>query len=176
MNPYENAKTPKVTVDAWIRDGKGRVLLVQRGRPPFVGSWGLPGGFCEWGETTEACCAREALEETGLTVEVGELLGVYSRPGRDPRGHNVTVLYECRVVSGKAQGGDDAADARWFTPAEISRLSLAFDHGAIIAEQLSRRSGRSRRSRRSLQPAAGPSRRERPAGPRGSTSRGRRRT
>ena len=170
MNPYTTAKTPKVTVDAWIRDGKGRVLLVQRGRPPFVGRWGLPGGFCEWGETTEACCAREALEETGLTVEVGALLGVYSRPGRDPRGHNVTVLYGCRVVSGKPQGGDDAAQARWFAPAEISRLSLAFDHGAIIAEQLSRRLRRSRR------PGAGPSRRGRPAGPRGSASRGRRRT
>lgn len=173
MNPYENPRTPKVTVDAWIRDAKGRLMLVQRGRPPFLGSWGLPGGFCEWGETTEACCAREALEETGLTVEVRALLGVYSRPDRDPRGHNVTVLYECRVMSGHAQGGDDAADARWFMPAEISRLPLAFDHGAIIKEQLSRRL---RRSRRPAQPAAGPSRRERPAGPRGSASRGRRRT
>jgi 8-oxo-dGTP diphosphatase len=175
-DPYQNVRLPRLTVDAWIRDAKGRVLLVQRGRPPFLGAWGLPGGFCEWGETTEACCAREALEETGLTVGVGALLGVYSRPDRDPRGHNVTVLYECRVLSGKARGDDDAADARWFTPADVSRLSFAFDHGAIIAEQLSRRSGRSRRSRPSRQPEAGPSRRERPGGPRGSASRARRRT
>ena len=167
MNPYQNPRTPKVTVDAWIRDGRGRLLLVKRGRPPFLGHWGLPGGFCEWGETTEACCAREAREETGLTVEVGRLLGVYSRPDRDPRGHNVTVLYECRAVAGGARGGDDAAEARWFRPPEIAPLPLAFDHGEIIAEQLSRRPGRQ---------AAGPLRRGPRGGPRGSASRGRRQT
>lgn len=167
MNPYENPKTPKVTVDAFIRDAKGRVLLIQRGRPPFTGSWGLPGGFCEWGETTEACCARETLEETGLTVEVGQLLGVYSRPERDPRGHNVTVLYECRPISGEAIGGDDAAAARWFAPAELRDLEFAFDHKKLVSEQLSRRSRRR---------TGGPSRRGRRGGLRGSASRGRRRT
>jgi 8-oxo-dGTP diphosphatase len=166
-DPYKNLQLPRLTVDAWIRDAKGRLLLVKRGRPPFLGHWGLPGGFCEWGETTEACCAREALEETGLTVEVRHLLGVYSRPDRDPRGHNVTVLYDCKRVAGEAKGGDDAAEARWFSPRETAILPLAFDHGEIIAEQLSRRSRR---------PAAGPSRRARRGGPRGSTSRGRRRT
>jgi 8-oxo-dGTP diphosphatase len=168
MNPYENPRTPKVTVDAWIRDGKGRLLLVQRGRPPFTGSWGLPGGFCEWGETTEACCARETLEETGLTVEVGKLLGVYSRPDRDPRGHNVTVLYDCRPVSGEAKGGDDAAAARWFAPSQLKGLPFAFDHRQIVSEQLSRRRPRPRKAR--------PSGRGRRGGPRGSASRGRRRT
>ena len=146
-NPYENPKTPKLTVDAWIRDARGRLLLIKRGRPPFEGRWGLPGGFCEWRETTEACCAREAEEETGLKVRVGALLGVYSDPDRDPRGHNVTVLYETRPVKGKVQGGDDAAEARWFTPRELRGLSFAFDHGKIIREQLRRRraAGRSRR-------------------------------
>src|SRR5215472_19621 len=145
-NPYKNAKLPKLTVDAWIRDRRGRLLLVQRGRPPFQGRWGLPGGFCEWKETAEKCCAREAKEETGLTVKVGKLLGVYSKPNRDPRGHNVTVLYEARPVRGKARGGDDAAEARWFSPKELSRLSFAFDHGKIIREQLGRRRPRGRRS------------------------------
>lgn len=151
-DPYENKKLPRLTVDAWIRDRKGRLLLVQRGRPPFEGRWGLPGGFCEWKETTEDCCAREAREETGLKVKVGRLLEVYSDPERDPRGHNVTVLYAARPISGRAQGGDDAADARWFTLKELGRLSFAFDHGKIIREQLrkakGRASGRSRRARR----------------------------
>jgi 8-oxo-dGTP diphosphatase len=147
MNPYKNPKTPKLTVDAFIRDRRGRLLLIRRGRPPFQGRWGLPGGFCEWKETTEKCCARETKEETGLTVRVGKLLGVYSRPDRDPRGHNVTVLYEARPVRGKAHGGDDAAEARWFSPRELRKLSYAFDHGKIISEQLARRR------------AAGPSRR-----------------
>ena len=71
-NPYTKKRMPRLTVDSWIRDRRGRVLLVQRARPPFEGRWGLPGGFCEWKETTEACCARETLEETGLRVRVGE--------------------------------------------------------------------------------------------------------
>jgi 8-oxo-dGTP diphosphatase len=137
-NPYRNLRMPRLTVDAWIRDRRGRVLLVQRARPPFIGRWGLPGGFCEWKEQTEACCARETLEETGLTVRVGELRGVYSKPDRDPRGHNITVLYVARPVRGRARGGDDAADARWFTPAEIRRLKFAFDHREIVLEQLGR--------------------------------------
>ena len=147
---------PRLTVDAWIRDRRGRVLLVQRARPPFEGRWGLPGGFCEWKERTEACCARETREETGLTVRVGELRGVYSKPSRDPRGHNVTVLYAARPLRGRAVGGDDAADARWFSPAEIRRLRFAFDHREIVLEQLARdraarrtrRKGRRRFSRK----------------------------
>ena len=143
-NPYRNLLLPRLTVDAWIRDRRGRVLLVQRARPPFEGRWGLPGGFCEWKERTEACCARETLEETGLTVRVGELRGVYSKPDRDPRGHNVTVLYAARPLRGRAVGGDDAADARWFTPAEIRRLRFAFDHRTIVLEQLARDRGKRR--------------------------------
>lgn len=137
-NPYAKMRMPRLTVDAWIRDRRGRVLLVRRGRPPFQGRWGLPGGFCEWKETTEACCARETLEETGLTVRVGALLGVYSRPDRDPRGHNVTVLYAARPLRGSAKGGDDAAEARWFSPRELRKLSFAFDHRDIVLEQLAR--------------------------------------
>jgi 8-oxo-dGTP diphosphatase len=135
-NPYTKRLMPRLTVDAWIRDRRGRVLLVQRARPPFLGRWGLPGGFCEWKETTEACCARETQEETGLTVRVGALRGVYSKGNRDPRGHNVTVLYAARRIKGLARGGDDAADARWFTPRELGRLRYAFDHGEIVREQL----------------------------------------
>jgi 8-oxo-dGTP diphosphatase len=137
-NPYTNPRMPRLTVDAWIRDRKGRVLLVSRGRPPFLGHWGLPGGFCEWKETTEDCCARETLEETGLTVRVGALRGVYSRPDRDPRGHNITVLYAAKPLKGRAKGGDDAAEARWFTPRELGKLAFAFDHREIVFEQLAR--------------------------------------
>ena len=131
-------RMPRLTVDAWLRDRAGRVLLVRRGRPPFQGRWALPGGFCEYGETTEACCAREAKEETGITVRVGAILGVYSDPRRDPRGHTVTVLYACRPIRGTAVGGDDAADARWFTPRALRNLRFAFDHRKIVFEQLAK--------------------------------------
>lgn len=154
-DPYRYRKLPRLTVDAFVRDRRGRLLLVRRGRPPFIGMWALPGGFCEYGETTEACCARETLEETGVTVRVGKLLGVYSDPKRDPRGHTVTVLYAARPVRGKAKGSDDAAEARWFTRKEIRELDFAFDHGEIIR----RRPGRPRGAR--------PSRRARPGVSRG---------
>ena len=157
---YKRKKVPRVTVDAWIRDEKGRLLLVRRGRPPFKGGWGLPGGFLDWNERTEQCCAREALEETGLEVRVGELLGVYSAPDRDPRGHNVTVLYEATRVRGKAKGGDDAAEAKWFTPRQLERLEYAFDHAEIVREQMARRARGRRRT-------AGPVRRGRPGAARG---------
>jgi len=149
-DPFKNKKLPRLTVDSFVKDRRGRVLLVRRGRPPFRGRWALPGGFCEWGETTEACGARETLEETGVTVTVGRLLGVYSDPDRDPRGHTVTVLYAARPVRGEAKGSDDAAEARWFTRKEIRRLAFAFDHGEIIREQLGRRRAArpSRRARR----------------------------
>jgi len=135
---YRNPVMPKLTVDAWIRDRRGRVLLIKRGRPPYRGRWGLPGGFCEWKETTEECCARETLEETGLTVRVRELRGVYSKPDRDPRGHNVTVVYAVTLLKGRAKGGDDAAEARWFTPRELAKVEFAFDHREVVFEQLAR--------------------------------------
>lgn len=128
----ETGETPRLTVDALALDGTGRILLVRRGRPPFEGKWALPGGFVEYGETTEEACARETLEETGLVVEVGSIAGVYSRPDRDPRGHTVSVVYFCRPVEGEVRGGDDAVEARWFSAAEAAALSFAFDHAEIV--------------------------------------------
>lgn len=148
-------RVPRLTVDAWIRDRSGRLLLVRRGHPPFAGSWALPGGFVDWGETTERGCAREAKEETGLTVKVGELLGVYSRPGRDPRGQTVSLVYACRPVRGKALGGDDAAEARWFTPRELRTLDFAFDHGEVVREHLGRRPKRAPKFIRKSKPRRG---------------------
>jgi len=146
---FRNKKLPRLTVDAFVRDRRGRLLLVRRGRPPFLGSWALPGGFCEYGETTEDCCARETKEETGITVRVGRLLGVYSDPRRDPRWHTVTVLYAARPVRGAPKGSDDAAEARWFSRNGLGRLDYAFDHGEVIRGQLGRRrrEGPSRRAR-----------------------------
>ena len=162
-NPYTKKRMPRLTVDSWIRDRRGRVLLVQRARPPFEGRWGLPGGFCEWKETTEECCARETLEETGLTVRVGALLGVYSRPDRDPRGHNVTVLYAARRIKGTAQGGDDAAAAKWFDPGDLRRVPFAFDHREIVMEQLAKDRDRARRGRPTRRSSASPKKRARAA-------------
>ncbi len=123
--------TPALTVDAVITDPANGVVLIRRGRPPFAGAWALPGGFVEPGEACDAACRREIAEETGLVVATVSLLGVYSRPDRDPRGHTVSAVYLCRVLSGTLRGGDDAAEARWF--GDLGGVALAFDHAEILA-------------------------------------------
>lgn len=124
---------PSLTTDAvWIR--RGRVLLVRRGRPPFRGSWALPGGFVEREETVEQAVARELREETGLRGEAVGLVGVYSGPDRDPRKPTTTVAFFVRGRAGPPRAGDDAAGAAW-VPLDLAR-PLAFDHGEILADAL----------------------------------------
>ena len=123
--------TPKLTVDAVVTTGEG-MLLIKRKNPPFQGMWALPGGFVEVGETTEAACIREVEEETGLIVEIIRLLGVYSDPDRDPRGHSVSAVYIARPTGGELKAATDAAEVRIFP--DISGLELGFDHRQILAD------------------------------------------
>lgn len=130
-------ETPLLAVDLVIEltdRSRPAVVLVQRKNPPY--GWALPGGFVDVGETVEAAAVREALEETGLVVAGLELLGVYSNPGRDPRGHTVSVVFTASAT-GEPVGGDDAAQARAFEPGEWSEL--AFDHARILADWMARR-------------------------------------
>ncbi|HUK12233.1 MAG TPA: NUDIX hydrolase [Thermoanaerobaculaceae bacterium] len=124
--------TPLLTCDAVILDPEMGVVLIRRRNPPFEGHWALPGGFVEVGESCEAACRREAEEETGLAVEIVSLVGVYSDPARDPRGHTVSAIYLCRAVGGTLAGGDDAAEARWF--ADPAGVELAFDHRRVLED------------------------------------------
>jgi len=128
--------TPILAADGFVRDTEGRILLIRRKNPPFQGAWALPGGFIDVGEDPRDGCEREMAEETGLTVEVARIAGFYGRPERDPRGHTASIVYACRIVSGDAKGGDDAAEARWFRPDELPSLTLAFDHREILDELL----------------------------------------
>ena len=125
-------ETPKLMVDIVIPDGEGRVLLIQRANDPYEESWALPGGFVDVGETVEEAAAREAKEETGLDVEILRMVGVYSEPERDPRGHNVSVAFLARA-EGDPSAASDAADAAFLDP---SSTDLAFDHQKIIADAL----------------------------------------
>ena len=124
--------TPVLTADAVILDPEKGVVLIRRGHPPFEGCWALPGGFVELGEPCADACVREAREETGLDVEPVALLGVYSTPKRDPRGHTVSTVYLCRVLGGRLSGGDDASEARWF--GDLASVELAFDHATVLAD------------------------------------------
>jgi 8-oxo-dGTP diphosphatase len=120
-------------VDVVIPSERG-VVLIRRASEPFAGQWALPGGFVELGETVEEAAAREAAEETGLAVEVARLIGVYSEPERDPRGHNVSVAFLVRVLSGELAAATDASEVSVLDP---SSVELAFDHRRIIDDALS---------------------------------------
>jgi len=127
-------ETPKLMVDVVIPSEDGRVVLIRRGSEPFEDQWALPGGFVELGETVEEAAAREAAEETGLAVEVARLIGVYSEPERDPRGHNVSVAFLVRALSGELAAATDASEVSVLDP---SSVELAFDHRRIIDDALS---------------------------------------
>lgn len=115
---------PVPCVGAIVRDGTGRLLLVQRGGEPERGRWSLPGGRVEPGETDETAVARELLEETGLTVRVGPLVGRVLRPGTAGRTYAIAD-YACTVAAGELAAGDDAAAVRWCGPVELAGLPLA---------------------------------------------------
>jgi 8-oxo-dGTP diphosphatase len=116
-----------------IRDNDGRIVLIRRQNDPFRGGYALPGGFVDIGETVEAACRREVLEETGLSVGPLKLVGVYSDPRRDPRGHSVSVAFTTLLPgTARPQAGSDASAAMWV--ADWRGLDLAFDHAEIIAD------------------------------------------
>ncbi|HSD92003.1 MAG TPA: NUDIX hydrolase [Methyloceanibacter sp.] len=126
-------KTPLLTTDCVIRDHRGRILLIRRRNEPFKGAFALPGGFVDIGETVEAACRREVREETGLEVGELRLLGVYSDPGRDSRGHTVSVAYLALLPDApKPLAGSDATAAEWVE--HWRHRELAFDHARIIAD------------------------------------------
>ena len=125
-------ETPKLMVDVVIPAEDG-IVLVRRGSEPFEGQWALPGGFVEVGETVQEAAVREAAEETGLAVEISRLVGVYSGPDRDPRGHNVSVAFLVRVLGGQMRASSDAAEVDVLDHASIE---LAFDHDRIVADAL----------------------------------------
>ena len=126
-------KIPRVTVDGIILNN-GKILLIRRNRQPFKGRWALPGGFVEYGETTEDAVVREVYEETGLKTRIRDLAGVYSDPNRDPRGHTISIVYSLEIIDGRLKGGDDASDAQFF---DVKKLPcLSFDHNRIIKEFL----------------------------------------
>jgi 8-oxo-dGTP diphosphatase len=130
---------PIVAVGAVILDA-GRVLLVQRGQEPLKGAWSLPGGAVEVGETLDAALAREVLEETGLSVEVGPVVDVLDRVQFDADGrvefHYVIIDYLCRPFAGSAAHGSDAQDVRWAPIADLADLRVAANAIAVIHKAL----------------------------------------
>ncbi|CAE7867279.1 nudF [Symbiodinium sp. KB8] len=132
---------PAVTVDTLIFNVHGetkdlRILLIERGGEPFKGSWALPGGFVDQDEDLDVAAARELEEETSTTGLPLVQFGAFGKPGRDPRGHTVTVAYYAFLPDaalGGVKAGDDAKTTAWLSAKDVASSSFAFDHADVIA-------------------------------------------
>jgi 8-oxo-dGTP diphosphatase len=142
--PAREYHYPALTVDGVVLNHQAHglmgdtyaVLLIERGQDPFKGRYALPGGFVDEGEDIEDAIIREIEEETGLTGLPFRQYRAFGHPGRDPRGHTVSIVYVAVVLGEPPEvtGGDDAASAGWFP---ISHLpDLAFDHAHILGTVL----------------------------------------
>lgn len=130
MEPSREYPAQPLAAAAVVIVEAGRVLLIQRGRPPRAGDWSVPGGCIKLGESARAAAAREALEETGLEVEIGDLLELADRVEHDALGrvrfHYLIAdfLGRPRAPGARACAGDDAARAQWFRWDEVGGLAL----------------------------------------------------
>ena len=125
-----------LTVDAIVlskREKQTFVLLIERGREPFLHKWALPGGFINMDETLEQACIRELHEETGLKVGKMQQFRAYDAIDRDPRHRTISVVFWVELKEPKhVQGSDDASKAEWFPISDLPEL--AFDHDKILMD------------------------------------------
>lgn len=131
MKEYRN---PVPTVDIIIEsesDNNFQILLIKRKNPPH--GYALPGGFVDEGESLQEAALREAMEETGVAVDIYHMLHTYSAPGRDPRMHTISAVFVGRTT-GKPEAGDDAEEVFWVDPTNLP--PMAFDHADIVADYL----------------------------------------
>ena len=127
-------KIPSLTVDIFIFNENREFILIKRKNDPYKDCWALPGGFVDYGETTEHAAVREAKEETSIDVELIKLFNVYSEPDRDPRRHTVSVFYLAHGDMNDAKADDDAKDIGIYSFDDLDNLNLAFDHRMILNE------------------------------------------
>ncbi|MFY9227676.1 MAG: NUDIX hydrolase [Blastocatellia bacterium] len=130
-----NYPKPSVTVDTIIfalHQQDIKILLIKRKYPPFANKWAIPGGFVDVNEALPLAAARELEEETGLkNMELKQFYS-FGDPGRDPRGHTVTIAYHTFLASIPAEvaGADDADEAEWFSIKSLPEM--AFDHKEVL--------------------------------------------
>ncbi len=132
--PVDKYITPSPTADVIIYDKEKGIVLIERGAEPF--GFALPGGFVEYGESVEDTAIREMKEETNLDIKLIGLLGVYSKPERDPRKHTISTTYVATPKNPEElKAGDDARKAYWYKLDELPS-PLCFDHAKMIDDFL----------------------------------------
>jgi len=137
MMSEKKYRNPIPTIDAIVHNEKNQVLFIKRKNDPFKNHLSLPGGFVNYGERIEDALRREVKEETSLNIEPLEILGVYSDPNRDPRGHIMSTVFVCLIMDNlKGKAGDDASDICWVSLNDIKNNTYAFDHKMIIEDYL----------------------------------------
>jgi ADP-ribose pyrophosphatase YjhB (NUDIX family) len=120
----------KVAAAVLLTDCENRVLLVRRAMNPHRGFWSLPAGFVDYGESPEEAACRECLEETGLSTEIGDIIGIVS--GREhARGADIVIIYRGRITGGTLQAADDAEDAGFFAPEQLPPLAFKATRRAL---------------------------------------------
>jgi 8-oxo-dGTP diphosphatase len=132
----DKPRNPIPTIDIILSENSNsnKILLIKRKKDPFKDYFSLPGGFVNEGEKVEDAVRREAEEELLVKVELIDILGVYSDPNRDPRGHIMSVTFMAKVNSGEPKAGDDVAELKWFEINDLKNINFGFDHLKILSD------------------------------------------
>jgi 8-oxo-dGTP diphosphatase len=132
----DKPRNPVPTIDIILSDNSNsdKVLLIKRNKDPFKDDFSLPGGFVNEGEKVEDAVRREAEEELLVKVEPINILGVYSDPNRDPRGHIMSITFIAKIINGDLKEGDGVAELRWVEINNLENIKLGFDHSKILSD------------------------------------------
>lgn len=133
-NTIDKPRNPIPTIDIILfeNSNSNKVLLIKRKKDPFKDYFSLPGGFVNEGEKVEDAVRREAEEELLVKVEPIDILGVYSDPHRDPRGHIMSITFIVKIMSGELKAGDGVAEIKWIEINNLGNIKLGFDHLKIL--------------------------------------------
>ena len=133
-NKHDKSRNPVPTIDIILSENSNsnKVLIIKREKDPFKDYFSLPGGFVNEGEKVEDAVRREAEEELLVKVEPIDILGVYSDPNRDPRGHIMSITFIAKITSGELKAGDGVSELRWIEINNLTNIKFGFDHPKIL--------------------------------------------
>src|SRR5688500_8412051 len=133
-NKMDKPRNPIPTIDIILSEHSNinKVLLIKRNKEPFKDYFSLPGGFVNEGEKIEDAVRREAQEELLVKVEPIDILGVYSDPNRDPRGHIISITFIVKIITGELKAGDGVAELKWIEINNLGNIKIGIDHLKIL--------------------------------------------